>query len=63
MDPKKERIDRVIAESERLRRVIESAAEDLKSYSRELLEAARILSAEADTDTSLDPGGDDGEGT
>lgn len=55
------RADRVIAESERLRLKIESVAEDLKDLSVELLEAARILMAEADT--TSDPGGGNGEGT
>ncbi len=46
MDARTERLNRVLAESERLRRVMESAAADLKAFSKELMVAARALSAE-----------------
>lgn len=58
MDAKKERIDRILAESERLRGVVESAADELREFSRNLLDAARILSAEV-TDQSGTGAGDD----
>lgn len=40
-------IDRVLAESARLRTVIEEASEELKQFSKDLLEASRVLRAEA----------------